>query len=472
MRGVTHRVSRRSGLFVLLAVFAWLFLVLVILPRRRREAALALVEASASEQGFVPNPEPRPAAPEQEPDGADTDEARELALVERTRVQTEIGDPTIAPPEVLRDTEVNDHEMPPGILWIGPDVPKQHDGTPRSLVEHGETTLDPQSSDRLPDMPDLDDELHKLLNALAAPHSGSDLAGDPRPIARVQAQAPPTGAQLGLRPYLWALWRFRWLIPVAVLAAILVPLLMIYRPVWPPGLEARETVSYVTRTQLLVDSPSRPFFRTETKLLGRSAETGTSASGTAAQSSSVESSGTQPLVSSANLFPLLIESDEVVALRRRLGGVVGTVQATALYSREGVNSFRPSVLPVIQITAFAPDAKSAVQLGPATAQAFEIWLAQEQSRAGVPKGERIVVQQLRRPTSAERVGGPAYGLPLLAGLAILGSFIGLALGTDRARLEVRNERSSVDAEETTHEFPYSPSVRGAGEAPRKASAAS
>ena len=498
MRGVKRRVSRKSGFFVLLALFAWLFLVLVVLPRRRHEAALAAGDADAGEHGLTRIEEPTTHGPEEaKPLADDADLADDVVQGHsgwhRTRPAPHLADPSAAP-AMPTDPAADD---PAGDVFEDqPNVRRaldQHDSVLRALREDAPTT-----SDRVPasGSPDVDDELlRRVLEALDAhaseAHSSLDVTRAPSQHAALPHAAGAPDPQPGLRMYLKAIWRFRWVIPVAVLAAILVPLLMLYRPLWPLGLDARATVSYVTKTQLLVDSPSGPFLRTETKSSVPPVTPTRAGSRNPAPTSSTQVFDTQSLVEAANLFPLLMDSDEVVALRRKLiGSVPGTVHATALFSTQGANRFRPSVLPVMQIIAVGPTPRSAVRLGRGTARAFELWLAREQNQAKVPRRERIVVRELRQPTTVQQTGGPAYGLPILAGLAVLGAFVGLAVALDRAFPRVRagqprlssvktalgpqelSKTAAVEPEESPQEVPYSDSLQRISETLREARAGS
>jgi hypothetical protein len=491
MRGVKHRVSRKSGFFVVLALFAWLFLVLVILPRRRHEGALA-VGARAGEQDLTGVEEPTTHPPDEPtPLVDDAELARDgsqvLASSGSTRAEHGLADPTASALTAVPNTSADDLEAQPDVQ----SAFNQRDGALHALREHEQTTPDPPSLDRSPDV--RDELLRRLLDALEAHDSDFGSSLDPKPVASRQAATRAVEAhspQLGVRAYLGAFWRFRWLIPLAVCAAILVPLLMLYRPHWPPVLDARATVAYVTKTQLLVDSPTGPFVRTETRSSVspvKPVKPVMPGSETTAQSGSSLSSDKKSLVDAANLFPLLIESDEVVSLRRKLiGNVPGSVHATALFANQGANRFRPSVLPVMQIIAVAPDPKGALRLGQGTARAFKIWLAREQNRTNVPRDELIVVRQLRGPSIAEPTGGAGYGLPILAGLAAFGAFVGLAVALDRAFPRVRAGKPSLSSVETVRaaeagtaepqassgEAPYSDSLQRISETLREVRAGS
>jgi hypothetical protein len=241
-----------------------------------------------------------------------------------------------------------------------------------------------------------------------------------------------------------ALLRFWWLVLLGVIAGTMVATVMVYRvelgwpPELPPKLTERTAMTYLASTELLVDSPTGPYLRAGVGITqpvqavpGR-AKTGQSQS-TPSQTESTVITDRKALIEAANLFPLLIESDEVSAIRvRTMGSVPGHVRAKALYSIQGENRFRPSVLPVIQIVAEAFSPTAAIRLTRGTAKAFKVWLAAEQRQAKVPPKQRVVVRQLRLPRLAFATGGPSYGLPLLAAAAVMFGFAGLALLLDRS----------------------------------------
>jgi hypothetical protein len=226
-----------------------------------------------------------------------------------------------------------------------------------------------------------------------------------------------------------ALWRFGWLIVIGACIAALVPMLMLYKPKWPPTPRTRP--SYVAKTQILVDSPTGPFLRTQPKIVGQSQGRNDTPPSKNPVVPSV--SDTRSLVEAANLFPLLVTSDEVAAIReKRVGVIRGTVTAKALFASQGVNRYRPGSVPVMEITAVARHPKPALRLATGTATAFEIWLADRQEQSNIPPNQRIVLRPIQAAAVA-KTGSAGKGLPMLVGLAILAAFIGLAIALDRAR---------------------------------------
>jgi hypothetical protein len=236
--------------------------------------------------------------------------------------------------------------------------------------------------------------------------------------------------------YVRAALRFWWVVFAGLAAALSVLVLMLYRVerTWPPRFVTKAVPYYVASTELLVDSPTGPYLRTAT---ARQTPVPAEKRGSTQSSSPTVTTTVTPvapiksLVDAANLYPLYIESDAVARLRaERFGEIPGSVSARGLYAAQGTNRYRPSVLPVMQITAVSNGPANAIRLAEATAQTFGVWLAREQGRAHVLPAERIIVRQLRVPRAAAKVGGTHYGLPGLLALALFGAFLGLAVVAD------------------------------------------
>ena len=126
---------------------------------------------------------------------------------------------------------------------------------------------------------------------------------------------------------------------------------------------------------------------------------------------------TATLIQAANLYPLLIESDQVELMRERMfGPLAGDVIARAIYAVATPGRFELSDVPVIELTAESQTGGEAIALAEASSKAFIRWISQQQEAAGVEERERIVVEQLRTPQQAHRFGGDADH-PRRAGVA-------------------------------------------------------
>jgi hypothetical protein len=227
--------------------------------------------------------------------------------------------------------------------------------------------------------------------------------------------------------------RFWWLAVIGALVAAASAALVVYRisfDGFPPDVRERAEPSYTATTQVLVNSASRPILRTaETRIEQTPPQVRRDRSGTVRVARPPEEVTEPPdietLVDAANLLPLVIESDEVITLRRSMfGSLPGDVSAQALFARETAVGLRPSSVPVIQIEAVAGSRDGAVRLADATVEAFTSWLVAEQEEAKVPPAQRILIERLRSPDITES-GANNYWLGVLVLLAVASGFAAL-----------------------------------------------
>jgi capsular polysaccharide biosynthesis protein len=235
-----------------------------------------------------------------------------------------------------------------------------------------------------------------------------------------------------------ALTRFWWLVVAGIIIGAAVAV-VVYK------LEAKP--KYTATTSLFVNSPNAPYLRTQQAPTATSTVQPSKKSQAVTKYSVAQSTpDTQTLVNAANTFPLLIQSDPIARVRQEhYGALQGTVTANALNATtNSYGVFRPSPLPVIQVKATANHASTAEQLADATVGAFQIWMKGQQDEHGIPRSDRISVQQLSAPT-VETTGGRSKGLPLFLGVIVLLAFCGLAIMLDHQR--------PASAESRTEEAP-------------------
>jgi hypothetical protein len=208
------------------------------------------------------------------------------------------------------------------------------------------------------------------------------------------------------------------------------------------GLLSRQPATIYTATDtVLVTSPSAPYLRTAqtqaTTVPAQAKKSGPGAKRKPVTPASVRSTtsapDTQVLVNAANLYPLLIQSDEIRKLRiAQFGPTPGRVSATALASSTNTYGvYHPSPLPVITVKTTSRRSGAAQKLAVDTVSTFGMWIAQRQKDAGVPKAERITIEQLR--VRVQSSGGTSYGLPAFVLVVVLLAFGGLAVLADRLR---------------------------------------
>jgi len=257
-----------------------------------------------------------------------------------------------------------------------------------------------------------------------------------------------------MNEYVQACRRFWWILLIGLVAALAV------------GYEVAKHHSpptYSSTLKMIVDSPSRPFLRTGvTSVTAQPARTQIvktpvrHADGTITyrtqlvtipQSSAVtdQTPDTQTLVSAANLYPSLIESDAVATLREKLFGPInGTVTATAEFATTTpTGKFVASTFPIIDIAAKTHGPHAASTLAWGTFVSFKRWLLSNQDLTAVPKSQRITVRTLVAPKQAVRTEHSQKGLAIVAFFGVLAGAIFFVIVLDK--LVPRRARKPVEA---------------------------
>lgn len=248
-----------------------------------------------------------------------------------------------------------------------------------------------------------------------------------------------------------ALRRFWWIVLVGAIFAVVAALLMRYsvEAAVPPKLTAREQPVYTAEARLFVTSGQAPYLRTSvTRVEQVPIGAGEGAGAEATFSRITDPPDVKTLVDAANVYPLLIVSDEVSQLREKLfGPLPGEVAAQTIFASATANRYQPSQIPVIELFGTAGSPEEARALAGATSEAFQRWIIREQNRAGIEPGQRILIQELAAPGPAFATGGAGIGLPVLALLAIITAFGAVAIMLDRMYPRPRDDSTSSDQHE-------------------------
>lgn len=277
-----------------------------------------------------------------------------------------------------------------------------------------------------------------------------------------------------------AVRRYWWLVAAGAVAAVAVSALLVdsVSPGIPPKLKARHRPTYTASALVLVNSGVSPYLRTDvTNVVTRAPKTRATRSTPATTTSgsrrrggakivaprvtrlqqvpqaptvSLRAPETHTLVQAANLFPLLISSDQVASVRNSMfGPMKGTVTAKALYSFVTPSRFKQSAFPIIQISGTAKRAEAARRLAQDTTLAFRHWLAASQNASRIPNSQRILVQEIQSPKDVSVSGGTKISLPLALGLAVLAAFVALALLLDARDQAILSAPASDEREATS-----------------------
>ncbi|MGH3072189.1 MAG: hypothetical protein ACRDNB_07960 [Gaiellaceae bacterium] len=200
---------------------------------------------------------------------------------------------------------------------------------------------------------------------------------------------------------------------------------------FPPKLTARESPTYSAGTQLEVTSPVEPYYRSAVDVPVVTPAT-QDEEDPAPNLVEQDEPTVQTLIAAANYYPLVIEGDEVKALRERLyGAMEGEVQASAIGALITPNRQEPGRLPFIQIVVTSDSPQNAVKLAQTTADAFIRFVRLQQERRGIRPAQRLIVKQLRKPAQTFEIGGTSMNLPILIFVALAGVAVALAFLLDR-----------------------------------------
>jgi hypothetical protein len=222
--------------------------------------------------------------------------------------------------------------------------------------------------------------------------------------------------------------RFWWILLLGVLLAGLAGVAVI--------VNERDQRTFIASTRLLVTSSEAPYYRIGvTDFVEAPQPESTDGEEEPTRSAPIlvtDTPDTATLIQAANLYPLLIESDQVELMRENMfGPLAGDVRARAIYAVATPGRFELSDVPVIELTAESPTGGEAIALAEATSKAFIRWISQQQEAGGVEDRERIVVEQLQTPKEAAASGSTPITLVALVALAVVGAFIALAVALDR-----------------------------------------
>jgi hypothetical protein len=222
-----------------------------------------------------------------------------------------------------------------------------------------------------------------------------------------------------------------------------------------PSFTPRDAPVWTATSRLLVTSSEGQYVRVSVPRLvepGASSESTTPSQGGQGGGGGPlvvnEVPNVQPLLTAANLYPLLIESDDVAKLREeKFGPLPGVVTSRTFTAVSTPSRFSPAQLPVVDIFATSPTPRQAIALADATADAFKRYIRAQQTRAGVAAEERILIQDLQAPGNTYSTGGPSYGIPILVALALIAAFGMLAVLLDQ--LYPRGSTAPQPQSETT-----------------------
>jgi hypothetical protein len=230
-----------------------------------------------------------------------------------------------------------------------------------------------------------------------------------------------------------SLLRFWWVMVIGLAVAQAAAIFAVYNvdfSTLPPALEQREKPRYSAQGRLLVTDGDEPHLRRAVTVTVQ--PPATAGNETPKPVQVTQAPDTATLVKAANLYPLLIESDQVAAVRENLfGEMPGELKAQAVFAISTPSRFTPSDVPVIQLIAVADSPKQAINLVRHTTTAFVHWMTDTQNKKRIKLRQRITVTPIQTPKGAIAFGGSSSVLPVLVFGIVLLAFAAAAVFLDR-----------------------------------------
>lgn len=229
---------------------------------------------------------------------------------------------------------------------------------------------------------------------------------------------------MDFRLYGRVLWRFRWLVAFGLVLGSSLGLLSVLR-VSGDGVAYRQSELWTSTTRLGVTQNGFPWGRllAQEPTLGEQAER-----------LGIPLADPNRLNTLAVLYAELATSDSVRRQMLKDGPLRGKIIATPVVVGEN-----RIMLPFIDVAAIATSPRRAVELAQRAADAFGIFMRDQQRANHVPTVDRVIVQQLVRPKPPKLFQPRSKTMPVVVFLAVMFGVVGLAFLLENLRPRRRPE---------------------------------
>jgi capsular polysaccharide biosynthesis protein len=206
------------------------------------------------------------------------------------------------------------------------------------------------------------------------------------------------------------LWRFKYLVATGFVVAVLLAILAAARVSFSHGLTVtyRKPAIWQSQAALLITQRGFPY--------GRLATTNDAAA-----------NGGQ-FTGLVSLYARFVNSDAVQA-RLHLSANEAVVGQSVVDS----SPYGATALPILGISGYASTPPHARELANRGVSIFKTYIDQEQRAAGIPAGQRIVLQQINAASPAVLFQGHKKTLPILAFMTVVIATLGLAFLLENMR---------------------------------------
>lgn len=235
---------------------------------------------------------------------------------------------------------------------------------------------------------------------------------------------------LGL--FMRVFWRFRVLIGVGIVLAILAAFMSTYKIGGKPFLKHRQAETWGATATLFITQPGFPWGRSDLPTTNSQA----SPTGPAAGASTNPYGDPARFTDLAVLYSQLANSDAVQTLMKRSG-----VGNAVIAAQPGFDRISGDVLPLVELTATAQTKGEALVAANRATTAFGEFLRQRQIAAGIPGRQRVLASVINRAEKPQLVNGRSKTKPVVIFLGVLFAFFGLAAVLENLRPQLHEVRA-------------------------------
>lgn len=209
-----------------------------------------------------------------------------------------------------------------------------------------------------------------------------------------------------------ALWRFKWLVLLGIVAAVGLTFISTFRVDKNGKLSYRQGEKWASYAQIFVTQQGFPWG--------------------ALQPPATTDSGR--FVSLALLYSSLADSDPVKQLMAKMGPPIpGQIQAAAVLTSAGSSD----ALPIISIAGIAGTEKQSLALTGRAADALVSYIRSEQAANQIRDNNRVVVQIIKEPGQPTLLAGRSKAVPAMVFLAVLTVVVAMVLVLENLRPRIR-----------------------------------
>jgi hypothetical protein len=195
-----------------------------------------------------------------------------------------------------------------------------------------------------------------------------------------------------------------------------------------PKLTYRDPVIYTAEARMLVTQSGFPWGRV---ILPGSGTSGATTAGSAPSSNSGNYADPSRFSQLAAFYAALVNGDQIQQQ------VVHPKLHQALTAQAEVDSQIDQTLPIVDFNSLAPSPQGAIAVATSGLNELRAFVSQQQADAGIPAGQRVLLETLQQPNKAKVAVPHKKTVPIVAFMTVMLATLGLVLALENLRPRAR-----------------------------------